>query len=174
MDMLSQLLTDGEVAIEEAIETIGIPATLLHRFACDCIDRALQRQTNVGKEPDPKSWNALKAKQEWLQGKLNDEELEEAQEEVMTTDTTTAWGVVRLSATNAARNCVRALTETATSSVNWDHRLKAKETEEEWLIRRFSWMLGLWEEHGEETIEKLASEGGIDEPDNVAIDFELA
>lgn len=170
---LIQQLHEHAIAIEEAIETADVPEAILHQFASDCTERALERQRAIGKEPDTESWTALQAKRDWLLGKLNDEQLASEFEAVMITDTTTAWGVVRRSAQNSARSSVRALTETATSSVLWEYRLETKKNEDLWLQGRLAWLLSLWQEHGEKSIELLSGEEAPEPQEAFQIEYKL-
>lgn len=52
-----------------------IPEKMLHLLACDFADRALKRERKAGREPDARSWNAIKAKRLWVDGKASDDEL---------------------------------------------------------------------------------------------------
>lgn len=47
------------------------PLHLLHPFACDCAEEALQRERQDGREPDPRSWEAVRLKRLWLDEKIN-------------------------------------------------------------------------------------------------------
>lgn len=38
-------------------------------FVCDCADRALKRERRVGRDPDPRSWAAVKAARAYLEGR---------------------------------------------------------------------------------------------------------
>lgn len=51
---------------------------LLHEFACWCAWGALQRKRLAGKEPDRASWAAVRAKREWLAGRIGDQEMAKA------------------------------------------------------------------------------------------------
>lgn len=175
IDELLEHLRDGDIQLEDAIEADGVPEALLHQFASDCIERALSRLEKVGKDVDPKSWEAVKVKRDWLVGKLNEDELREAQEEVKTTDTTVAWGVVRPSARNSARNCVRSVIGTATEAVAWEKRNKANYDEREWLVQRFVWLFRLWKEVGEDAPTKLLSEDlPFDPPEAATIKYKIS
>ena len=52
-----------------------LPAEILHKFACRCAEQALIREREAGREPDPCSWAAIKAKRKWLLGEITDGEL---------------------------------------------------------------------------------------------------
>lgn len=55
-----------------------IPAKTLHRFACDCAWSALMAERKAGREPDERSWNAVRAKRRWIAGKCGDNDLSAA------------------------------------------------------------------------------------------------
>lgn len=48
---------------------------VLHEFACWCAEWTLLREREVGREPDPRSWKAIKVKRAWLKGEATDAEL---------------------------------------------------------------------------------------------------
>ena len=53
----------------------GLPEHILHHFACDCAERALLRERAAGREPDPRSWEAVRIKRRWVEGRATDQEL---------------------------------------------------------------------------------------------------
>ena len=55
-----------------------VPAAILHEFACRVAERALEREREAGREPDPHSWAAIATKRRWLQGEASYEELASA------------------------------------------------------------------------------------------------
>ena len=68
----------------------------LHLFACWCAERALRRERKAGREPDKRSWEAIRVKRRWLKGKATDEEL-----------STARATAARDAAANAARDAAR-------------------------------------------------------------------
>ena len=52
-----------------------IPEKELHLFSVWCATRALRGERKTGREPDKRSWDAIKAKKKWIDGKIIDEEL---------------------------------------------------------------------------------------------------
>lgn len=46
-----------------------------HEAACAFAERALVRERDCGRDPDPRSWEAIEAKRAWLRGELTDHEL---------------------------------------------------------------------------------------------------
>ena len=53
-------------------------STLLHHFACDEAERALDARQAAGDTVDPRSLEAIRIKRLWLQGKASDAELDAA------------------------------------------------------------------------------------------------
>ena len=45
----------------------------LRLFACDCAERALKREREAGREPDKRSWNAIKVARSFERGKATSE-----------------------------------------------------------------------------------------------------
>lgn len=76
-----------------------IPARTLHEFACRCAEEAL-RKAGV---TDDRSWNAIRVKRLWMEGKATDAELYAAE--------TAAWTAARTAAETAAWNAARAAAE---------------------------------------------------------------
>ena len=52
-----------------------IPEKTLHALACDFAERALLREREAGREPDPRSWGVVEVKRLWINGHATDEEL---------------------------------------------------------------------------------------------------
>ncbi len=67
---------------------------VLHEFACWCAERALLREREAGREPDPRSWRAIEVKRAWISGEATDDELRAAQD--------AAWAAARAAAQDAA------------------------------------------------------------------------
>ena len=65
---------DKMVAYSRKVLTVIDGERLLHEFACQCAEYAL----SFLKEPDPRSVAAIKAKRDWLDGKITDQELSAA------------------------------------------------------------------------------------------------
>jgi len=55
-----------------------LPAKTLHLLACTFAERALRRERKAGREPDTRSWNVIRVKRRWIDGKATDDELASA------------------------------------------------------------------------------------------------
>ena len=53
---------------------------ILHEFACWCAEQALKAELNAGREPDPRSWQAIETKRKWVRGEATDQELAAARD----------------------------------------------------------------------------------------------
>jgi len=69
---IAEKLRKGEISLEDAINSGKIPDNILHNFSCDCAERALLRERNAGREPDPRSWKAIRIKRRWIKGEITD------------------------------------------------------------------------------------------------------
>lgn len=56
----------------------GLPDSLLRWFACVCAQRSLKRAEKDGKEPDPRSWNAVKVARQFVLGNATEEDLDDS------------------------------------------------------------------------------------------------
>lgn len=81
-------------------------AKVLHRFACWCATRAMDREEAAEERIDPRSREAVRVKLAWLDGKATDEELLAAGAAAMcgAAAGTAAWASSRASAWDAARD----------------------------------------------------------------------
>jgi hypothetical protein len=59
----------------------------LRLFACDCAERALIRERDAGREPDPRSWAAIEVSRRYADGQATDDELAAARD--------AAWAAAR-------------------------------------------------------------------------------
>jgi len=66
----------------------------LRIFACDCADEALHRERKAGREPDARSWEAVRVARRHAIGKASNEELDAAR--------AAAWAAARAAARAAA------------------------------------------------------------------------
>jgi hypothetical protein len=53
---------------------------VLHAFACDVAEEALNRERLAGREPDARSWKAIAVKRAWLKGEATAEKLAAARD----------------------------------------------------------------------------------------------
>jgi len=60
------------------VHTYRLNARLLRLFACDCAERALRRVRRAGREPDPRSWEAVKVARRFADGKATAKQLDAA------------------------------------------------------------------------------------------------
>jgi len=75
---------------------------ILHEFGCRCPERALTREREMGREPDPRSWAAIEAKRKWLRGEIGDTELAAARAEAIDAVWDAAWAGAGAAARAAA------------------------------------------------------------------------
>ena len=99
---------DKVAATERTVLWMGDISDLLHHFACDEAERALK----VRKVTDERSWNAIKTKRLWLDGKATDAELDAAW--------AAAWEAARDAARDAAWDAARAAARDAARHAAWD------------------------------------------------------
>ena len=69
---------DKACATERKVLAIADATKTLHEFACWCAEGALKAERKAGREPDKRSWNAIKVKRAWLKGKASNSELSAA------------------------------------------------------------------------------------------------
>ena len=90
------------------------PAEILHEVACRCAEQALIREREAGREPDPRSWAAIKAKRKWLLGEITDDELDAAcaaaWSAAMSVAGVAAWSAARATDCAAAWSAAQAAT----------------------------------------------------------------
>ena len=109
-------------ASERKVIAIADATMTLHEFACWCAETALRRERKAGREPDKRSWNAVRVKRRWLRGDATDDELESAR--------ATAW-VAAWASVAAARAAGAASWESAVESARVSARVAAGEAWEE-------------------------------------------
>ena len=69
---------DKSVGTERTCLWMKDVSQTLRIFACDCAERALLREREAGREPDPRSWKAVEVARRFAAGEATSEELEEA------------------------------------------------------------------------------------------------
>lgn len=80
---------DKACATERTVIKMADATKVLHEFACWCAERALKKERKAGREPDKRSWNAIKVKRLWLKGKATKEESDAASDAAWSA----AWSV---------------------------------------------------------------------------------
>lgn len=91
LHQLIQRLRDGSIQLKDAFSVGHVPETLLHTFACDCAERALTQEWKAGRQPDARLWNAIWLKRRWLEGAIEDQELNDAREQIEKLATDLSW-----------------------------------------------------------------------------------
>jgi len=71
-------------------------------FACDCAERALQRERRAGREPDKRSWDAVHIARLYAEGKAAEDQLQVARAAAGAAARAAAWAAVRAAARAAA------------------------------------------------------------------------
>jgi len=66
---------DKACATERTVLWMADATEALHRMSIWSATRALKRERKAGREPDKRSWAAIKAKEDWLAGRITDDEL---------------------------------------------------------------------------------------------------
>jgi hypothetical protein len=94
--------------------------TILHEFACLCAERALTREREMGREPDPRSWAAIEAKRQWLRREIDDAKLAAARAAAEGAAWDAAWAAVRAAAGDAASDAASAAVRAAAGGAAWD------------------------------------------------------
>lgn len=91
LDVLRLEAVSAEDRLWAVLREEFIPARTLHEFACRCAEETLQKAGVT----DDRSWNAIRVKRLWMDGKANDAELDAAE--------SATWAAARNVARNAAR-----------------------------------------------------------------------
>ena len=73
-----KLDTDKAVATRRTVLAMADVEIILHEFACWCAEQALKAERKAGREPDERSWAAIRVKRRWLKGQATDEQWEAA------------------------------------------------------------------------------------------------
>ncbi len=96
---------------------------VLHEFACWCVEQALLRERELGREPDRRSWDAIEVKRKWMNGEATDEELEMARIAAYDAERETSYAaraVARFAALAAALAAARAAAWVAARDTVWN------------------------------------------------------
>ena len=123
-----------------------IPAPVMHEFACQFAERALDRVERDGGVVDPCSRAAIETKRRWLRGEASDEELSAARnaarEAAWNAAREAAWSAAREAAREAARNAAwNAAWSAAWSAVReaaWEAARDAEQRAQRTIVRRWA------------------------------------
>ena len=116
---------EGKVVVRRARLVSRVPhwnAQSARLFACDCAERALNRERERGGEPDPRSWESITVARRFARGEATQEELAAAWDAAWTA----AWDAARAAAWTAAWAAAR--------DAAWA-------TERQWQTERLHWYL---------------------------------
>ena len=106
--LMAQQLRDGSLSLTDAIYSDQVPAHVLHHFACDCAERSLMniralkgkswrkrfiRVLQRQKEAEFLLWGALRTKRQWIEGEIDEQELEEVTFRLKATINKHGWNV---------------------------------------------------------------------------------
>ncbi len=94
---------------------------LLHGFACDVTEETLRKHGVT----DERSWNAIRVKREWMDGKATDEELAAAWAAACDAAWDAAWNSVRNAARNAAKDPEKVTAWNAARTAVWEAEREA-------------------------------------------------
>jgi hypothetical protein len=115
----------------------------LRLFAADCAARALGRERHQGREPDPRSWRAVKVAIRWALGLEPSAEWEAAREAVCGVAREAVCGVAWMAARDTAWKAARDTAWQAVWDKTWDKTLVAAwDAEIAWQGKRLEWRLG--------------------------------
>ena len=94
-------ISDLEIPIVDRIWgliRVCMDARTQRLFGCDCAERALMRESEAGREPDARSWNAISVSRRFAYGSATSEELDAAWDAA----SAAVWNVARDAASAAA------------------------------------------------------------------------
>jgi len=100
--------TDKACATERKVLWMADATRTLHEFAVWCAARALRKEFQAGRKPDPRSYAALRVKRKWLKGEITDRELAAARAAAWDAARDAAWAAAGATARAAARDAARA------------------------------------------------------------------
>jgi hypothetical protein len=104
----SELGNDKGIAVSRKCLWLYDAANLLHEFSCQCAESALM----IANVEDERSWDAIRAKREWLAGRITDAELDAARaaarDAARDAARAAAWSAALAAARDAARDAARA------------------------------------------------------------------
>ena len=92
---------DKLCSTERTVLWMGDIETILHNFACDEAEMALEARRKAGDTVDPRSTAAIQAKRDWLKGKITDAQLAaawDAARSAAAASRAAAWAAARAAA----------------------------------------------------------------------------
>jgi hypothetical protein len=120
----------------------------LRLFACDCAERALKRERKAGREPDPRSWEAIRVSRLFARGRATDAAWGAARDAAWGAARDAAWAAARDAAWNAARDAAWGAARAAARDAAWDAATAAawdaaRDAEESWQTKQLLKRIGL-------------------------------
>ena len=131
----------GEDRIWVALREDVLSPRILRHFACDCAERALLRERERGREPDPRSWRAVEVARRYADGLATREELTAAWAAARTAARTAAGVAAGAAAWAAARTAARTAAGAAAGAAAWAAGVAAGVAEHEWQCAHLAEML---------------------------------
>lgn len=111
--------TDKLCYSERTVLAMANAAVLLHEFGCWCAEQALLNERASGREPDPRSWEAIAAKRAWLSGTMSDGQLQAASAASWAAASAAVWKAASAAARAAAIAAAWAADWSACSAASW-------------------------------------------------------
>ena len=105
---------DDEIVVREArlVERLAWNERIVRHFACDCAEWALKGERKAGREPDTRSWDAIRVARLYADGMADVAELTAAKSAawsaVESAAGSAAWSAAWSAAESAARSAARA------------------------------------------------------------------
>ena len=111
VELIGERIDGGDKSVARSRRVLWmVDATkTLHEFACWCAEAGLKREREAGREPDKRSWDAIRVKRRWLRGLASDKELDAARDAAWDA----AWATAR------ARDAARAAAWAAARDAAW-------------------------------------------------------
>ncbi len=128
---------EGKVVVRRArlvSRVANWDAQIARLFACDCAYRALCREQEQGREPDPRSWAAITVARRFAYGEATQTELDAAGAAAWAAARVAAWDAARVAAWDATRDAAGDAARAAA-------RDAACDAERQWQTERLRWYL---------------------------------
>ncbi len=133
-------------------------AQIARLFACDCAERALNREREHGREPDARSWESIAVARRFARGGATQTELDAAGDAAGAAAWAAAWAAARAAARAAAGAAAGAAVRDAARAAAWAAAgaaardaawaaagaaagAAARDAERHWQTNRLSWYL---------------------------------